>query len=358
MCPLLSSIWGEARGGRIPALNRTQLNVNTSLPHLKMHATANALNPSKSKSSSVMVRQLPQLANSDDDLPELSTLLRGTAAIASPKKGGTGLGGKNGRGSSQAERSGALKERAPTSQGNSSRRSKSPVKRSQNDVPAATTTVQASYSNDATSTGRIQRPLKLAHVNSLLLPLSGVARNHDGEKGNGSALQEGKEDGEGAPVRSSPRKRAENKVDYGRFGYWSDLEEEDEDFIDLDGFIVDDDEELSIYEDDSDVDEVVHRGKTSRSLSSDKSRCLPKEPSAPAAGLNELNTKPRDLSLQPKGKCGVEPPTKLDPREKTAHSAAENRPQHSSRLDHDDTFNDRDAVLKLCVPSQLLLLPG
>jgi predicted SprT family Zn-dependent metalloprotease len=175
---------------------------------------------------------------------------------------------------------------------------RSPVKRCI--IPISTTECE---SGAATSKQQRQRPLKLAHVNSLLLPLSQVSLGGDEEsdreagveivsssrKGEnvvnaklgragrsflGLSPMEGSEstvrfdsrdmDDERVP-RASPKRAAKEKANYlSRFvlkeARCNDDEEdseiendEDEEFTDLSGFIVDDDAELSFHG--SDLDE-------------------------------------------------------------------------------------------------------
>jgi predicted SprT family Zn-dependent metalloprotease len=174
---------------------------------------------------------------------------------------------------------------------------RSPAKRSI--IPVSTTECD---SGAATSKQQRQRPLKLAHVNSLLLPLSQLALGGDEEsdrkakvevvsssrKGesaantdlrrigrsvlglspmeeSGSATRFDRKDMDDERVsRASPKRAAKEKANYlSRFVLkeaWCNDDEEDseiendkdEEFTDLSGFVVDDDAELSFHSSDSD----------------------------------------------------------------------------------------------------------
>ena len=174
---------------------------------------------------------------------------------------------------------------------------RSPVKRSI--IPVSTTECE---SGAATSKQQRQRPLKLAHVNSLLLPLSQLALGGDEEsdrkakvevvsssrKGESAANTDLRRAGrsvlglspmeelgsttrfdrrdmdEERVFRASPKRAAKEKANYlSRFvlkeARCNDDEEdseiendEDEEFTNLSGFIVDDDAELSFHGSDSD----------------------------------------------------------------------------------------------------------
>jgi predicted SprT family Zn-dependent metalloprotease len=285
---------------------------------------------------------------SDDELPELSTLLNGTARgdtehgsrrkrttasplrRSSPRRRGTGAaeqkaevgeppsarghGLELGRGISAISLTASTIALPPSLppvkkspvKGSPSKSCakvdaaalKSPVKRSI--IPISTTECESSA---ATSKQQHQRPLKLAHVNSLLLPLSQVSLGGDeesdreaeveiisssrkGEKvANAKLRRAGRSllglspmeesestarfdsrdvDDERVP-RASPKRAAKEKANYlSRFvlkeARCNDDEEdseiendEDEEFTDLSGFIVDDDAELSFHG--SDLDE-------------------------------------------------------------------------------------------------------
>jgi predicted SprT family Zn-dependent metalloprotease len=298
-----------------------------------------------------LARQNPtevEVEASDDELPELSTLLNGTARgnteqtsrmkwtttsplrRSSPRRRGTGAAEQKAEGEEPPSTRGhgldpgrgisaisltastiALPPSLPPVKkspvkGSSSKSCtkveaavlRSPVKRSI--IPISTTECESSA---ATSKQRSQRPLKLAHVNSLLLPLSQVSlgggeesdreaeveiissprkrkaaanaklrragRSFLGlspmEESESTARFDSRDMDDGRVPRASPKRAAKEKANYlSRFvlkeARCNDDEEdseiesnEDKEFTDLSGFVVDDDAELSFHG--SDLDE-------------------------------------------------------------------------------------------------------
>ena len=157
--------------------------------------------------------------DSDDELPDLMTILRGDS--------GTCLG-KASRGAAEAAAFGTGK--MPKSDVVASRSIKS--------VSGRTTSAPSKEEQS-----RKQRPhqsLKLTHVNSLLLPLS--QRSFSGVK---KPLQDGDHERQAQRVRSTPKRAASKPVDYSIFSpKRADRSpfaaEDDESSTDLSGFIVPD----------------------------------------------------------------------------------------------------------------------
>lgn len=110
--------------------------------------------------------------------------------------------------------------------------------------------------NDSQAPRPQHRPLKMAHVNSLLLPLSQVARVMSPERLKSSRSPER------AGARSTPSRTTKQSIDYSRLGRWGneneadilEEEEEEDEFTDLSGFIVSDEYESE------EVSTVIRKG--------------------------------------------------------------------------------------------------
>jgi hypothetical protein len=187
-------------------------------------------------------------------------------------------------------------------------------------------------------------PLKITHVNSLLLPLSKVAL---GEK-----LPEKLK----VDVRESPRRAARRVIDYSRFERWEgrdegkildELDEEDED-TDLSGFVVSD----SYESDEDEEEEIMQKGRGRKDAGKIRKKCDVRkvedelEDSLKALGLKEKEMDVIDLSSPPK----------LQPNNKACTNEKENRSQRiastSSSLNlDDDPFADSTSSLRLYIKS-------
>lgn len=210
------------------------------------------------------------------------------------------------------------------------------------------TLAQASYS-DGQLLRRAQRPLRLAHVNSLLLPVTQEAKD-DGIAGRGTQTRK-LSAARNAALRSSPRKHAKQAVNYGIFGHWSDCEEEEAsdreggaNTSDFDGFIVNGDGELSC-EDTSQPNER-HAGAESHRKSKQPGS-LVKGPVIDIPEAPELEDKLNSLAHEVAKFESAGPTQRPDLLSKVLlpHSSKSHK-KHCQNPEWNE-FDDSDAILKL-----------
>jgi hypothetical protein len=190
--------------------------------------------------------------------------------------------------------------------------------------------------NDSQVPRTQQRPLKMAHVNSLLLPLSQVARGVSPERLKSARSSERMD----VDVRATPRRTAKQSVDYTRFGRWGNeseadiLEEEDEEdeFTDLSGFIVSDGYESE------EVSTVIRKSQKASTRDN-----VPKE-NGPMDGKS-LEDRFRALRMREPDVIDLTSPPKLLPRQSSQEDENMSPRKPSISLDDDPFTSDPPSLL-------------
>ena len=284
---------------------------------------------------------------SDEELPEVSVLLQGSTS--NPIYVARGFGTRALLPSpNKVRQSGRRCEFEPRSQCIRASAQSDQVCRDRSVTSARVTYSEA---QNVQRHQRSQRPLKLAYVNSLLLPKSQRIENGPRDSGRSSHGQEESTVGNGV-LRSSPRKQAKRTVQYESYGYWSDIEEdatfgkeeESEGSTDLDGFLVDDDEELSGGE----TSETEERC-TSKTPPRNPKETLGRQQEAALGpfGILGLEEKLKDGDLASQAKPAFQLPTHLAPSTELLPSPATNYPDAGSPTTEWPEDIDKEAILRL-----------